>query len=151
MPEIELDIGAQLIASLETLSAAMARQERDRQRMAQAIRQVPLTAPQMTLSAGAGTIDSPDTLKAKTGYYWSVRRLTLQGWTAGTVNVRRNDPNGEVLVPFPVPAANTFGRGEILLNPDDRLVVTATGITGLVQLNGAADAFEMWLLPDYLI
>ncbi len=104
----------------------------------------------MNLSGGAGVIDYPDTLKAKTGYYWSVRRLTLTGWTVGSVSVRLNDPNGELIASYPNPAVFTFGRGEMLLHPDDRLVITATGITGFVQVNGAADCFESWYLPEYL-
>lgn len=150
MPEIELDIGVQLVAAIETLAAAYARQESKRQRMAQAIRQVPLVANNPT----GNVIDSSETLRVHDGYYWSVRRLTLSGFSAGTAVIYRNSPIagiGEVLVPFSQAATLTFGRGEMLLGPGDRLVAQFTGITGTPQLNGAADMFEMWLLPDYLL
>src|SRR5882762_6597982 len=77
VPEIELDLGAQLIASLEGMTARLDREERQRQAIIQAVRQIPLTAPQAN---AAGLIDYPDLLAAKTGYYWGVRRLTLTGF-----------------------------------------------------------------------
>lgn len=148
-----IDVTADLHLAIGELTTAVRELRADLRKnaaLSTVIRQVPLTAPQMTLAGGAGVIDYPDTLKAKTGYYWSIRRLTLTGFTAGSASVKLNDQNGELLVPYPVAAANTFGRGEILLHPDDRLVITATGITGFVQLNGAADCFESWYLPEYL-
>ncbi len=151
MPDIELDLGLQLIASIETLTETMRKQWQHEQRKAQAIRQVPLTANQMVLSSGAGTIDSPDTLMAKTGYYWCVRRLTLSGFTAGTAVVYLNAAGGEPVLPFSSAGSFTFGKGHILMHPGERLVVTATGITGTVQLNGAADVVEARFLYDYLI
>ena len=150
MPEIELDIGAQLIASLETVATALAREQGRQQRMAQAVRQVPLVTNQMALSGGAGTIDDPASLRAPTGFYWGIRRLTLSGFSAGTAVVYLNSQYGEPVAPFAQAGTFTFGKGQLLLHPGDRLVVTASGITGLVQLNGAADALEEWYLPYYL-
>lgn len=147
MPEIEIDIGAQLIASIEALSTTLARQEQQRQRMTQCVRQVPLTAPQANSD---GIIDYPDLLACKTGYYWSVRRLTLSGFTAGTAVIYLNGAGGEPVAPYQAAGMFTFGRGELLMHPGDRLVVAATGITGYVQLNGAADCFEQWYLPTYI-
>lgn len=153
MPEIELDLGAQIIASFETLAAKLDRQERREQRLAQAVRQVPLTANSFT-AGGTGIIDSSETLRVHDGYYWSVRRLTLSGFTAGTVTAYRNSaiPGvGEPLVPATVAATLTFGRGEMLLSPGDRIVLQCTGITGTVQVNGAADMFEMAFLASYIL
>jgi hypothetical protein len=144
----ELEITAQLCASLDSLTGQLEREEKRRQQMTQAVRQVPLVGPSITTSSGI--IDSPDLLKVKTGYYWSVRRLTLSGFTAGTCVVYRNSVNGEPMVPVQAAGVFTFGRGEMLLSPDDRIVVAATGITGYVQLNGAADCFEQWYLPYYI-
>jgi hypothetical protein len=146
----DLELTAQLAASLETMNAAMARQEETRRRALMAVRQVPIAANQMTLSGGAGTIDQPDSLMCRSGFYWSVRRLTLSGFTAGTGVVYLDGAGGEPLVPFSQAATFTFGRGELLVHPGSRLVVTATGITGYVQLNGAADCFEQWYLPHYI-
>ncbi|HXL59367.1 MAG TPA: hypothetical protein VN959_01620, partial [Mycobacterium sp.] len=83
-------------------------------------------------------------------YIWGIRRLTANGFTAGTVTAYRNSSAGEPIMPFPVPAVNTIGRGELLLMPGDRIVWGATGITGTVSYWGVADCFESWYLPYYL-
>jgi hypothetical protein len=149
--DIELDVGVQLIASLETLTDALNRQWQHEQKKAQALRQVPLIANQMSLTAGAGVIDDPANLRCPTGYYWSVRRLTLSGFTAGTATVYINSQYGEPVAPFASAGSDSWGKGHILLHPGDRLVVTASGITGYVQLNGAVDLVEARFLYDYLI
>lgn len=131
---------------------------RQRQKKLQAIRQIPIATPQIPLTAGAGALAMPDLVMAKTGYNWSIRRMVAVGFTAGTVTVWKNGiitgtavTAGEQLFTFPSAGTYTFGRGEMLLNEEDALVFSATGITGIVQLNGAADCFETWLLADYLL
>jgi hypothetical protein len=150
VPDVEFDVGLQLIASLETVATKLAAEEHHRQKKAQAIRQIPLAANQAALTAGAGTIDDPAQLRCPTGYYMGIRRLTLSGFTAGTAVVYLNSTSGEPAVPFGQAGSSTFGKGQLLLHPGDRLVVSATGITGVVQLNGAADLLESWYLPYYL-
>jgi hypothetical protein len=147
VPDIELDLGVQLIASLEGLTARLDREERDRQRMSQAIRQIPLAANQPN---AAGVIDDPAQLRANTGYYWSVRRLVLSGFSAGSAIVYKNALGGEVMEIFTAAASMKYARSAMLLAPGDRLIVQVTGITGTVQLNGAADCFETWYLPQYI-
>ena len=146
---MEIDFSARLCASLDGMTAVMERERNWRQRVAQAITQVPF-AGSITLSGGAGSYDQPDQLSAKTGYIWGIRRLTVQGFTAGSVIAYRNSAAGEPVMPFPVPAVNTIGRGEELLMPGDRLVWAAAGITGTVTFWGVADCFESWYLPFYL-
>jgi hypothetical protein len=147
VPDLEIDVGAQLCASLDSLTDQLRRQDAWRQQQAQVIRQIPITAPQAN---AAGIIDVPDLLAVKTGYFWGVRRLTLSGFTAGTAVVYLNSILGEPVAPFSQAGTATFGRGELLMHPGDRLVVAATGITGYVQLNGAADCAELWYLPYYI-
>jgi hypothetical protein len=71
-------------------------------------------------------------------------------FTAGSVNTYVDNTAGEPICPFPAAAVNTFGKGEQLMNPMSRIAVVATGITGTVQIWGAADQFETWLLPWYM-
>ena len=148
-PGIEVEASARLCASLDGVTAAVDRESSWRQRVARAMTQVPF-AGSVTLSAGAGSYDQPDQLQAKTGYIWGIRRITCQGFSAGSVTAYRNSASGEPVMPFPTPAVNTIGRGEILLMPGDRLVWSATGITGTVTFWGVADCFESWYLPFYL-
>jgi hypothetical protein len=147
VPELDLEVGAQLVASLGSLTKAIAREQQWRARQAEVIRQVPITAPQ---AGASGIIDSPDLLAVKTGYFWGVRRLTLSGFTAGTATIYLNSTSGEPVAPFPQAGVFTFSKGQLIMHPGDRLVVQATGITGYVQLNGAADLAELWYLPYYL-
>ena len=152
-PSLELDLSVRLAASLDGVTAAMDRESRWRQRVAQALIQVPF-AGSIPISGGTGSsTHARDKLQAKTGYVWGIRRITAQGFSAGTVTAYRNDVLGEPVMPFPVPAVNTIGRGEIMLMPGDALVWNATGITaaaGFVQYWGVADCFESWFLPFYL-
>ena len=135
-------------ASLDGMAARMDREANWRQRIAQAVTQVPF-AGTIPISGGDGSYDQPDQLQAKTGYVWGIRRLTVQGFTAGSVIAYRNSTAGEPVMPFPVPAVNTIGRGEELLMSGDRLVWAATGITGTVIVLGGSGLFRV-LVPALL-
>ena len=145
----DFEVQASLSAAIGGLSGAISREERWRQRIAGAISQVPF-AGSISLAGGAGTYDAADQLQAKAGYCWSIRRITAQGFSAGTVTVYRNSTAGEPIMPFPVAAVNTIGRGELMLMPTDRMIWQATGITGIVNFWGVADCFESWFLPYYI-
>jgi hypothetical protein len=132
-------------------------------RLAREMYQVPF-AGLITITTGAGALGSFDGNGPGSGYFWSVRRLSLQGFSAGTVTLYKNATvNGgaivgtpEVLPSFPQSGVFTFGRGEVLLNPNDWLGFAAAGITVTsayagVQINGTADCFPVELLPEYLM
>jgi hypothetical protein len=114
------------------------------------VRQVPLFMP-VPLASGAGQFTGLIGVQGPpVGWYWSIRRLTAQGFTAGTVEVCESNAGGEVLVPFAQAGTFTFGRGEILLNPQSYLVLVAASITGTVTVFGKADAVPDWHLTRYL-
>lgn len=132
-------------------------ESRWRERVAQAVTQLDFAlGDSIPLSGGNGTLDVADKFAAKTGFMWGVRRITARGWTAGTVTAYKNSVNGEPVTPWPDPAGSagggvfTFGRGELLLKPGDRLIFQAAGITGSVNVWGVADCFESWYLPFYI-
>jgi len=151
---------AQAAASLEvTLGAladglnALVDDKRSRpQQLWNAVRPVPILAGQVPLTAGAGTLDVPDRYGPMDGYWWDVRRLSAWGFTAGTVNVYLNDPSGlgELLASFSQAGQYTWS-GQVLLSPQDRFVVIASGITGIVSVAGQAIEVSAQALPDYLI
>lgn len=151
MPDIEVDVGLQLCASIETLTATLNRQWQHEQRKAQAIRQVPLAANQAVLSAGAGIIDDPAQLRCPTGYYMGLRRLSVFGFSAGSATAYLNSVLSEPVAFFTAAGSQNYGKGHILWHPGDRLIVSATGITGFVQLGGAVDLVEAHFLYDYLL
>jgi hypothetical protein len=153
---IELDGGVSLQASLNGLAAKVGglcdrldRQAALARRASQAFRQVPFVI-NVPLVAGAATLNPAPTDGPGVGYFWSVRKLAAVGFTAGSVNVYIDNTGGEPVVPFPAAAVNTFGKGEQLINPNSNIAVSATGITGTVQIWGRADCFESWLLPWYM-
>lgn len=132
--------------------------------------QIPIGPAAIPITTGSGVYQMNDLLMPKAGYMWSIRRLTMSGYTAGTVVAYKGGAivggvytgGGE---PFPFSAAGTatIGRGELLLDQGDSLIIVcgtqnpggvaitlATGNTNWVQLNGAADCFERWYLPEYI-
>jgi len=158
-------IAAGAVASMgRAMSGDMPDAEGDRRsRLFERLHQVPIGAIQVPITAGAGAFQMNDLLMPKAGYMWSVRRLTASGYSAGTVVVYKGgfvsggvySGGGEPLVPFAAAGTTSLGRGAGLLDQGDPLIVVCTGITLVagfagVQINGAADMFERWLLPEYL-
>jgi hypothetical protein len=128
-----------------------------KQRLMRELQQVPLNPPLLVPSgSSSGTLQMADLLSPKAGFYWSLRRLAGWGFTAGTITVYKNAPGGEVLFVFPAAGTYTFGRGELILEPNSQLVFAATGVTVTAgapgaQVGGAADCFPTHLLPGYLM
>jgi hypothetical protein len=151
---LHIDLLARLSAAMERANDLAQRAEDRAQRRMESVHQVPVVAP-IVLTAGAGTWRDSNTLGPKTGWCWGIRRLAVQNWSAGNIGLYRNDPNGEQLYYWSGPGSATFGRGEILLQPQDSLVWVAAGVTGNVgttlMVYGAADEFEQRYLPEYLI
>jgi hypothetical protein len=128
--------------------------------------QVPWVAPLIVPDGdGTGIVLPNDQMGPMTGFYWSLRRMVAQGYSAGTVAVYRNASQtawgegagqltGELLYTFPSAGTYTFGRREMMLSPDDTIALIVTGatlnagVTG-IQVTGAADQFPSWYLPRY--
>jgi hypothetical protein len=110
---------------------------------------VPITGA-FNLSAGAGVINSADNYGPKDPYWWDLRSLGVWGFTAGTVTVNLNSPNGQQLASATTPGEFDWSA-QRLLGPRDWMVFTATGITGTVQFGGQAiEILSPWL-PEYLM
>lgn len=143
----ELDVSAQLAVQLGAVADGLKREQEWRRRCSGALQRVTFATPQVT---GNGTVDLKDTMGAKTGYIWDVKRLTVNGFTAGSVTAYKNSALGEPVAPYPAPAVFTYGKGQLLLGPDERLIFSGAGITGTWQAWGEAVCFEAWYLPWYL-
>jgi hypothetical protein len=151
-----LELGAGLNLSLGRLATALEMQQQKAQRLGQALHQVTIGPGLIPIAASAGTLAQDPMFGPNTGFFWSVRRLTAWGFSAGTVQVFMNSTNGELLPSFAQAGSLTFGRGELLLQPNDNLYFVASGITlaagfAGVQIQGVADNGELWILPDYLL
>jgi hypothetical protein len=153
----EASFGVQLAASLDGLARRVGglcdRMDRDAafiQRANQAYVQVPFII-NTVLSSGAVTLNPvPNGPGPDLGYFWSIRKLSAVGFTAGTVNLYVDNTGGEPIVPFPQTGVFTFGKGEQVMNPGSTIALVASGITGTVQIWGKADQIESWLWPWYI-
>lgn len=99
-----------------------------------------------------GTLLSPEA-----GTIWSLRRLTLFGYTVTNGSLQILLDGVEPLVAIAAGATAVTGpsvtyipAGGAILTNTSRLTVSATGVTGSVTLAGRADAFEAWYLSEYL-
>lgn len=97
---------------------------------------------------GAGTLTDEVYLKPPPECCMSVRRLTVSGFTAGSVTafVGNTDP----ALPYPQAASNFFARGQLLLDSGEYLCLVASGITGQPVVYGRIDTFPAWYLSKYL-
>lgn len=149
VPALEIELNARLCASLEGLAGQVGAEQEWRRKISEAMIDVPfgLTVP---LSGGTGTLTQAPNLGPPLGWWWSVRRLTAVGFTAGTVNVYADSTAGELIAPFPQAGVFTFNRGEQLLRPMQQMIIQATGIAGTVTIWGRADGFQQWFYPYYV-
>lgn len=136
-----VEVGAELLVSLTDKVGAI--HDRVMKHPKEVVYQTPL-AFQFTANGTNIELD----LYPTRGNCWSIRRLTVFGFTAGTVNVYFDAI--EPVAPFPVPAVNTYGRGELLLMPGQRLTANVAGLAGTGLLFGVADEFPHWYLSEYL-
>jgi hypothetical protein len=156
-------IAAGAVLQMTTRASEARSRQRATGRLFEMLHQVPVGAVQVPITAGAGAFQMPDLLSPKAGYMWSLRRLTASGFSAGTVVVYKNGSvvggvytgGGDPVAPFAAAGSLTIGHSEILLDQNDQLVIVCAGITlstgfAGVQVNGAADCFERWYLPQYL-
>lgn len=136
--------------SLGKIARHMDRQARDEELLRQIV-PILLTAPQILLAGGAGTLVQPDLLGPHDGYAWDVRRLVAAGFSAGTVTAYLNFQADENLLYTWAAAGPAFFSTSIILGDSDALIFTATGITGTVTISGQAIQVPTLILPKYLI
>ena len=108
--------------------------------------QMPIFA---TLAPGANPVIGGDKMEPPRECCWGVRWMSFSGFTAGTLQLQLN--NIEVVQPSITAGYQGFGRGELILQPGDKLaLVIATALTGTAMIFGRADAFPYEYLATYL-
>lgn len=119
---------------------------RQRQAEGDFIFQMPIYA---TLAPGAPAVNGGDKMEAPRELCWGVRWMSFSGFTAGSLQVLLN--NIEVVQPSVTAGYQGFGRGELILQPGDKLTVAiASPLTGTATIFGRADAFPYEYLATYL-
>lgn len=134
-PGLDVQAAVQLTASLNGVSARLDRDSAEQKKLNQAINFFPTINQAVPLSGGAGTLDMPALLGPPTGQAWDIKRIAALGFTAGTVNVYINNVNGELLVPFAQAGVSTFTSQTAYLVAGQRLVFSASGISGTVTVS----------------
>lgn len=142
--------GAAVSGSLELVlgrvASALDRQRQENDRLALLVHPAPISYAQ----GGPGTVDQPDRFGPKDGFLWDLRRITVSGFSAGSVAVYKNDVNGPQLANFTAPGEWTWS-GQQWLKQRDRLIFIATGITGNVIIDGDAIAVSQQIYPQYVL
>ena len=146
--EAEADPGLELLAHLSLSMGRVADLLETRQRQQDQLNQLiyPLDIPPVPWPINAGTVqtvlDQPELFGPKLGTTWDIRRIVLTASAAGSVNVCRNSPLGDILVPFTITAAGTqttfIPTKALLLRGGERLVfvANATNIATSVAIGG---------------
>jgi hypothetical protein len=159
---VDADLSLSLSAALGGLSARVGglcerldRDTRFREKAAQASRVVPFIM-NIPISGSAGSLNPAPNCGPDVGYFWSIRRLSATGFTAGNVVVYIDSTAGQPIWIVTGAAIGIYesdwGKGHQFIHPNSNLAVNATGITSAnnqVIIYGDADQFESWLLPWY--
>jgi hypothetical protein len=131
--QAEFDIAVALNVSLGRVAAALEHQQHLASRLNQLI--YPLDMPPVPWPVVGGTtqanLDQPELFGPKLGTTWDIRRLVFTAAGAGSMNVCRNSPFGDVLVEFTAVSAGTqttfIPAKALLLRGGERLVFVASG------------------------
>jgi hypothetical protein len=155
---LDLSFAVGLRASIESLATEVKRQNDRHHRLAQAIH--PFTIPPMplTITSSAGSIYQPNITGPQMSKYWDVHRISVTGYSAGTVAVYLNQVGAELVANFTTPATGSivgcqyFGKGHLVLTGNDSLYFSATGITaasGYLTISIAGVEIESAYIGDY--
>jgi hypothetical protein len=142
--QADFDIAVALNISLGRVATALEHQQHLASRLNQLIYPVDLPPVPWQLSGGSSVtvLDQPELFGPKLGTTWDIRRLVFTAAGAGSMNVCRNSPFGDVLVEFTAVAAGTqttfIPAKALLLRGGERLVfvASATGVATSIGVGG---------------
>lgn len=106
----------------------------------------------MSLSGGAGTADINQALGVRDGFAVDFKRFTFASFTAGTVALYKQGVADMDLIQGGFTAGTLYGGSQdLLLQPSERWLVVATGITGNVTISGSGIMIRQDFLAEYLL
>lgn len=147
------DLTVALSLNVGRLADEMAAARADREQRIRDIHVASIAVPQITLAAGAGTLDLPDALGPKRGRHWAIHYLTAASFTAGTVTMYQGGGVGDQNIRFIWTQAGVYepSRTGAIVQPGARLIFVASGIVGAVTISGEVTDLDSRYLPDFLI
>lgn len=149
----------QLNASITGLAGEMGRARKRQEALSQNIWAFEITPiPFVADADGNALLDVPNLLGSRTGQAWAVHRIAITTadpttWTQGTVTVAMNAPQGSPVAFFPSPSVETYGKGQVLLTANTKLVVSGAGLPvgQAMQFSMAGIQMSATVLADYLL
>ena len=124
----------------------------ERQSRARGMSVPPIWPAELNALYGVGTqvIDQPDTHAPKAGWAWDLYRVSVSGFTQGTVTLYRTavQPQNTFLI-WTQPGMYTLDKRQGLIMPGDRFVWQFTGVDHAYTA-GSFVLIEIAELSDYL-
>jgi hypothetical protein len=143
MPGIMLSLNASIQANTGELARSRKRQEALQNNLwILDMGNIPMPNP---------TLDIPNLLGPVTGQAWSIGRISIFGFTAGSVSVFIDSVNGNQVDLLSAAGSLKYGKGQLALTAGHRLVFSSTGLTGTPIINVFGVQMAESLLPEYLI
>jgi len=142
--QLMVELGVKLDTIAERLRIANERQNQ----LAQAIRVISHIPIGQIATATSGNVNQPELAGPKLGYAWEVRRVTVNTFTAGTVQcyIDSNLAPQNLVLPFASSGVNYPGGGNLILQNGQWLVFAATSITGNADISiGVIEIDQRWL------
>jgi hypothetical protein len=86
------------------------------------------------------------------GWYWDVHLITVAGFTAGSVNLWKNDLVTPAAEKFPFTSAGslTLGKGQFVVLPNDVLYFVPSSITGTISVCLSVEKVRREAWQDYI-
>lgn len=151
----ELDLGAHIAAAVgqgvsEALDGYSRRDRERRARLNGQIMPLNIDLQPIQIQGGAGQLDQPRLLGPAMGWTWQLDSMGAQGYSAGSVGVFLNSPNGTNLFNF-TSAGALYQRHFRYMRYGERLIFVASGITGAPAVWVSGIAFMDALQGEVLL
>jgi hypothetical protein len=153
---VGFDVSAllKMSASVDSLAAELQRTRQRTNQVAQSVHPFSIPPMPMPITSSAGTLNIPNILGPQTGNYWDVHRISVTGFSAGTVSVYLGQNGAELLAVFSTAGVLLNGKAQILLNGNDAMYFAGTSITaatGYVTVSVAGVEIAASCIGDYLL
>jgi len=151
--DLNLAVGVQLQASIDTLAGELRRYNDQQQKLNQQVNvfTIPGQPVSLTGSAGSltGTLDMPQLMQPPSGDVWQMVGVSAWGFTTGSVDVYLNNTAGDL--EFVFTSAGLWEPSDYYLTPGNRLVYSASGITGTVTIKHRYIRIAAEIMGPYLL
>jgi hypothetical protein len=107
---------------------------------------------ELTSVAASATVDLPNNLGPRTGWYWDIQTMICQGLTAGSVAVYTNSANGVQVANFTASGQLNWGKKQNYLVAGERFIFVGSSAAAgppIISFWGTQVAAPYW--GDYAL